>query len=75
MYGRSYEKWKDLGFQVKKGESASYEHYGVPMFTRNQVVKIGYSNANSGYGYCDECGKKLRGDRSKSLCYECWSDL
>lgn len=26
------------------------------------------------YGYCNKCGKKLRGDKSKDLCYECWSN-
>jgi len=75
MSGHSYEKWKDLGFQVKKDEKATYERYGVPIFIRNQVVMIGSSRTNSEYSFCDKCGKKLQGDRSKALCYECWSNL
>ena len=74
MSGHSYEKWKDLGFQVTRGEKATYEHFGVPMFTRSQVVKIDSSKTHSGYGFCRRCGKKLRGDRSKDLCYECWKN-
>jgi len=74
MSGNSYEKWKDLGFQVKKGGKATYEHYGVPMFIKNQVVKIGSNRTNSDYGFCNRCGKKLQGDKSKALCYECWKN-
>lgn len=72
MSGHSYEKWQDLGFQVKKGETASYKHYGVPMFKKNQVIKKSCSNTNSKHGFCDKCGEELRGNKSKSLCYECW---
>lgn len=36
--GHTYEKWQELGYQVKKGEKAAYRFYGNNIFTRDQVV-------------------------------------
>lgn len=44
---------------------------GVSLPYHSPTKNIGYSS--SGYGYCDRCGKKLRGNKSKELCYSCWS--
>ena len=30
------------------------------------------NNYNKSYGYCKNCNKKLSGNKSKKLCYECW---
>lgn len=32
------------------------------------------SDTSERYGYCNHCSKKLRGNRAKSYCYECWSN-
>ena len=42
-------------------------------YPKKQIGSGGYSK-HSDYGYCNKCGKKLRGDKSKELCYECWSN-
>ena len=28
MSGHTYEKWQELGYQVKRGEKAAYQYYG-----------------------------------------------
>ncbi|NCD12242.1 MAG: hypothetical protein EOL93_06795 [Epsilonproteobacteria bacterium] len=33
--------WRELGYQVKRGESYSYKHYGQEIYTPNQVERIG----------------------------------
>lgn len=33
-----------------------------------------YNSANSRYGHCNNCGKVLRGNKGKELCYSCWKD-
>lgn len=38
--GHTYEKWVKLGYHVKKGQKASYKHYGNSIFTKSQVKKI-----------------------------------
>ena len=32
-----------------------------------------HKNYNRTYGYCQNCNKKLSGDKSKKLCYKCWT--
>jgi hypothetical protein len=44
-----------------------------PSYALKQI-EAGSNSKDSNYGYCKECGKKLRGDKSKDLCYECWSN-
>ena len=39
----------------------------------NKTKKVLVPSGSTNYGYCQRCGKKLQGDRSKKLCYECWS--
>lgn len=34
--------------------------------------KYSRQRSTSGYGHCNNCGKKLRGDTSKRLCHACW---
>jgi hypothetical protein len=34
--------------------------------TNNNILQ------NTNYGYCNNCGKKLRGDITKELCTDCW---
>ena len=70
MSGHTYDKWQELGYQVKKGAKADYNHYGQSIFKQHQVVYIGDDDDD---GFCDRCGKQLRGDLTKELCYECWS--
>ena len=36
--GHTYDKWQELGYQVKKGEKYAYKMYGQYIFTRDQVV-------------------------------------
>jgi hypothetical protein len=49
--------------------------YSKPYYSSS---KSGYSsqkqmsNSYSKAGYCKRCSKKLKGDTSKHLCYECW---
>ena len=38
--GHTYDKWKELGYQVKRGEQHSFIHFGNKCFTRDQVVRI-----------------------------------
>lgn len=33
-----------------------------------------YLAERSGYGFCTRCGKKLKGDTSRELCYACWKE-
>jgi hypothetical protein len=37
--GHTYEKWQELGYQVRKGEKARYCYYGKHVFSRDQVVR------------------------------------
>ena len=36
----TYDKWLELGYQVRKGEKYAYKFYGKYMFTRDQVAKL-----------------------------------
>ena len=40
MSGHTYDKWQELGYQVKKGEKAAYKYYGQSIFTKDQVFKV-----------------------------------
>ncbi|GAD78651.1 MULTISPECIES: hypothetical protein [Vibrio] len=35
--GHTYDKWRELGYQVRRGEKAAYKYYGKSIFTRDQV--------------------------------------
>ena len=35
--GHTYEKWLELGYQVRSGEKAAYKYYGKSIFTADQV--------------------------------------
>ena len=41
-------------------------------------ITIEYTNSyrqiSTGYGFCSNCSKKLRGNRSKKHCFECWTN-
>ena len=54
--GHTYEKWKELGYQVKKGAKHSFNHFGNKCFTREQVVKIETKKKNSPQ-YINHCWK------------------
>lgn len=64
--GHTYDKWQELGYQVIRGETASYTYYGNKIFTRDQVVKIKKSYRN----HCWNCGESIN-SRINSKCYEC----
>jgi hypothetical protein len=38
--GHTYNKWRELGYQVRRGEKAAYKYYGKSIFTREQVEEI-----------------------------------
>ena len=38
--GHTYDKWQELGYQVKRGEKHSFNYFGNKCFTRDQVVRI-----------------------------------
>jgi hypothetical protein len=38
--GHTYEKWQQLGYQVRRGEKAAYKYYGKSIFTEDQVDEI-----------------------------------
>jgi hypothetical protein len=38
--GHTYDKWLELGYQVKRGEKAAYKYYGRYIFESDQVVRI-----------------------------------
>jgi len=38
--GHTYDKWQQLGYQVKSSEHYSYKHYGHEIFLEDQVVKL-----------------------------------
>lgn len=69
---------KDVG--NSKVEIARVSHSQAELMIRDREVNLLSHNkpiqisSYSTYGYCDNCGKKLRGNRSKKHCYECWSD-
>ena len=74
MSGHTYEKWQELGYQVKRGEKAAYEYYGNYIFTRDQVVSI--SGEEEAYvNHCWSCGRTVDSDYCNkcSSCgwYEC----
>jgi hypothetical protein len=37
--GHTYDKWKEMGYQVKKGEKHTFNYYGNKTFYPSQVVK------------------------------------
>jgi hypothetical protein len=40
---------------------------------KSEWIESGRNSFNHTYGHCQKCGKKLSGDRSKKLCYSCWT--
>lgn len=59
----SYE-WKPVN---NNSEYRSTSYYKKSSKRKNKTI------SQSGYGYCNRCGKKLRGNKAKPLCYACWS--
>ncbi|UUO25443.1 hypothetical protein FGD67_21160 [Colwellia sp. M166] len=54
--GHTYEKWQELGYQVKKGQKAAYRFYGNNIFTRDQVVNVDEDDEESEYhNHCFNC--------------------
>lgn len=51
-----------------KGLSSAYSSNSTKRIVSSSLSK------NPTYGFCNNCGKKLRGNKSKDLCYECWSN-
>jgi len=62
--GHTYDKWQELGYQVKRGETAAYTHYGKKIFVKNQVVKKAYQN------HCWRCGDNIS-SKYDEKCYVC----
>ncbi len=62
--GHTYDKWQELGYQVKRGETATYTYYGKKIFVKNQVVKKTYQN------HCWMCGDKISSEYDEK-CYVC----
>ena len=54
--GHTYEKWQELGYQVKKGQKAAYQFYGNNIFTRDQVVHTYEEDEEEEYhNHCFNC--------------------
>lgn len=67
----TYEKWQELGYQVKNGEHASYKLYGQKIFKRNQVVKISDKDYDKSYeNHCWNCKEHISSD-SDEYCSKC----
>lgn len=65
----TYNKWKELGYQVKKGESAAYKLYGKSIFTRDQVTK-GNEGKFEYKNTCFNCGRDVESS-SDEQCGSC----
>ena len=69
--GHTYDKWQELGFQVKKGERHSFNHYCNKCFTIDQVVKIDDDEEDEPYvNHCWKCKKTVDSDYQKK-CSAC----
>ena len=69
MSGHTYDKWQKLGYQVKKGEVASYHLYGKNIFTEDQVIEV--SGQSSEYhNHCWNCGQDVDSN-DESQCDDC----
>ena len=69
--GHTYDKWQELGFQVKKGERHSFNHYGNKCFTRDQVVKIDDDEEDEPYvNHCWKCKETVDSDYEEK-CTDC----
>ena len=60
-----------------KGLESSHPHaksigYKYPQGRQNKYTKK--TITKSMQGYCSNCQKKLRGDITKKLCFECWKN-
>jgi len=67
MSDHTYDKWQELGYQVKHGESATYTHYGQKIFTRGQVVDM---NCNC---ECNDSSKDY--NEYENHCWNCKEDI
>ena len=75
---------KDVYFSINQveqdrlsfSEANKYLSQGMINLLAPKVKGItGYSKKAieaKSYGYCQKCGRRLRGDTSKKLCYDCW---
>ncbi len=54
----TYEKWQELGYQVKRNEKPEYKMYGKKIYTRDQVFKKNKENKTKSY------------NRSEQMAYE-----
>jgi|GEM_PF-6808417 hypothetical protein len=69
--GHTYFKWKELGYQVKKGEVYTYKLYGHEVYTEDQVYKI---SSRKSISYKSK--KKYTKSRADELhTYDEWLDL
>jgi len=70
--GHTYEKWQELGYQVKKGERHSFNYYGNKCFTRDQVVRIDCidEEEESYLNHCWNCKKTVDSDY-QAKCSNC----
>lgn len=69
--GHTYEKWQEMGYQVKKGQKAAYRFYGNNIFTRDQVVSIEDDDEESEYhNHCFYCQNDVDSS-SEEQCDEC----
>jgi len=70
----TYDKWQELGYQVKRGETSAYVHYGKHVFTRSQVQELGSSYEDdydrSYENHCWNCGEHISSD-SEEYCDDC----
>ena len=70
----TYNKWDELGYQVKRGETSAYVHYGQHIFTRSQVVRMGSSSEddyNRSYeNHCWNCREHISSD-FEEYCDDC----
>jgi hypothetical protein len=55
--GHTYEKWLELGYQVRKGEKSAYRYYGNNILTRVQVVNT--DGKDEYRNHCFNCKKDV----------------
>lgn len=68
--GHTYNKWQELGYQVKKGETAAYRYYGNNIFTRDQVVNTDEDDESEYHNNCFNCRNDVHSS-SEEQCEEC----
>jgi hypothetical protein len=70
--GHTYDKWQELGCQVKRGETYSFKHYGNKCFTRDQVVRIEFDEEedDSYVNHCWNCKETVDSD-DQDYCSDC----